>query len=274
MQKEQGNTESNVDAYSLEPIGYIRSCFPKRMGTPRQGLLVDKAYGHLELSPVTNPTASLCNLDEYSYVWIIFLFHENTNPGRKIRLNALNTQMNQKNISTVKSKVVPPRLAQKVGLFSTRTPHRPNPIGLSIAKIESIDASGRLHLSGLDLVDGTPVLDIKPYIPNYDSITNAITPDWIHHTPSSYVHVYWEDAALHQLEQHIEECKHFQSVKDVKDAIDQLLTLDIRTQHQRSKGDLWDCKFRFDVLQFVFCAEGDAMRVKQVFLFSETMDEE
>lgn len=96
--------------------------------------------------------------------------------------------------SSVKAKVRPPRLdGAKVGLFSTRTPHRPNPIGLSIAKVERIEGlmySGSyafifllgpvLHISGLDLIDGTPVLDVKPYIPQYDSLAISATPSWIY----------------------------------------------------------------------------------------------
>ena len=67
-----------------------------------------------------------------------------------------------------------------MGLFSTRSPHRPNPIGLSIAKVESIDIKrGILELSGIDLVAGTPVLDIKPYVPGYDAVPGATFPDWI-----------------------------------------------------------------------------------------------
>ena len=68
----------------------------------------------------------------------------------------------------VKAKVKPPRLnGQKVGVFASRSPHRPCPIGLTLAKVEGID-NGTLHVSGVDLVDGTPVLDVKPYIPQYD----------------------------------------------------------------------------------------------------------
>jgi len=99
-----------------------------------------------------NPEHSLVGLDAFSHVWVIFNFHLNKNKG-------------------IKAKVKPPRLnGLKTGVFSTRSPHRPNPIGLSLAKIESIK-DDVINLSGIDIVDGTPILDIKPYIPSYDSIS-------------------------------------------------------------------------------------------------------
>ena len=114
------------------------------------------------------------SLNEYEYLWIIFIFHQNTNSSRKLKLELLSEQEgSKKNLSNVKSKVKVPRLnSQKVGLFATRTPHRPNPIGLSVVKLHKIEGN-RIYIGGLDLVDYTPVLDIKPYIPTYDAITDA-----------------------------------------------------------------------------------------------------
>ncbi|CAK8683399.1 unnamed protein product [Clavelina lepadiformis] len=92
---------------------------------------------------------SIEGLAEFSHLWIIFVFHLN---GHK----------------STKAKVKPPRLnGQKTGVFSTRTPHRPNAIGLTLAKIDSVEGD-TIRLSGLDIVDGTPILDIKPYISVYD----------------------------------------------------------------------------------------------------------
>jgi len=71
-------------------------------------------------------------------------------------------------------------LKKKVGVLSTRSPHRPNPIGITLAKIEKVDKRTRsLHVTSCDLVHGTPILDIKPYVPMYDSIQNATVPTWI-----------------------------------------------------------------------------------------------
>ncbi|MBN3303821.1 TRMO methyltransferase, partial [Amia calva] len=134
------------------PIGYIESCFSAKNGTPRQPTICSLSRASLQIrkSVFNNPEHSLLGLDQYSHVWIIFLFHKNGH------LN-------------YKAKVKPPRLnGLKTGVFSTRSPHRPNAIGLTLARLESITGD-TLHLSGVDMIAGTPILDIKPYIPDYDS---------------------------------------------------------------------------------------------------------
>ncbi|XP_061174769.1 tRNA (adenine(37)-N6)-methyltransferase-like [Saccostrea echinata] len=136
----------------MKPVGYINSLFTFKNGTPRQPSVCPFARGSLKIdkSIFTNPEHSLEGLEEFSHVWLIFIFHKN-------------------NAEYMKAKVKPPRLnGKRVGLFSTRSPYRPNAIGLTLAKLEAVSGS-TLHLSGIDLLDGTPVLDIKPYIPEYDS---------------------------------------------------------------------------------------------------------
>lgn len=143
----------------VKPIGYINSLFTFKNGTPRQPSICPFARGTLQVdkSIFTNPEHSLEGIEEFSHVWLIFIFHKN-------------------NAQYVKAKVKPPRLnGKRVGLFSTRSPYRPNAIGLTLAKLESV-AGNTLHLSGIDLLDGTPVLDIKPYIPDYDSPTTQTLP--------------------------------------------------------------------------------------------------
>lgn len=134
------------------PIGYISSCFAVKNGTPRQPTVCSSSRARLKIEPsvFNNPEHSLVGLEQYSHIWIIFLFHKNG-------------QM------SCKAKVKPPRLnGEKVGVYSTRSPHRPNALGLTLAKLEGITGD-TLHLSGVDVIAGTPVLDIKPYIPDYDS---------------------------------------------------------------------------------------------------------
>ncbi|KAL3936685.1 MAG: hypothetical protein SGARI_002448 [Bacillariaceae sp.] len=97
----------------------------------------------------------------FSHIWILFVFHLNTQSSIKQR--------------RFKSKIAPPALGgKKVGIYATRSPHRANPIGITLCKLDKIQIDGphqvTLHVSGLDLVDGTPVLDIKPYVPVYDSV--------------------------------------------------------------------------------------------------------
>ncbi|XP_074554895.1 tRNA (adenine(37)-N6)-methyltransferase [Halichoeres trimaculatus] len=142
---EQGNIQT-------APIGYISSCFTMKNGTPRQPTVCGPSRAELQLqqSVFNNPEHALVGLEQYSHVWIIFLFHKNGH-------------------MSYKAKVKPPRLnGQRVGVYSTRSPHRPNALGLTLAKLDKI-MGDTVHLSDIDMIAGTPVLDIKPYIPEYDS---------------------------------------------------------------------------------------------------------
>lgn len=185
--------------FTLNEIGLISSPFPQRAGCPRQGLLAHNVRSHLTLHSDVVMKETLDDLDQYSHVWIIFQFH--LNPMGKAR----NVHAADKALTFHSSKVCPPRAnGEKVGVFATRSPHRPNAIGLSLAKIESIETEvyidrdddkkhergGHrkerkrtvLKLLGCDLVDQTPVYDIKPYIPS-DAIqqTNSVIkyPEWV-----------------------------------------------------------------------------------------------
>lgn len=158
-----------VDALG-PPIGRVHSCFSRRNGTPRQGGdLVPSARCVLTLAPGL-PVDLLAGLDQYSHVWIVYVFHANTNMGGDTR-----------NGGAVKAKVAVPRLdGAAVGALATRTPHRPLPIGLSLGRVVAVDpAAGTLTLGGADLVDGTPVLDVKPYVPFCDRVEDAVAPAWV-----------------------------------------------------------------------------------------------
>ena len=164
----------------FQPIGFIETCFKERFGTPRQPSLVPASWGILRLRPELNLAGAFEGLEGFSHVWLIFLFHENTNKG-------------------VNAKVHPPRMGgKKIGLFATRTPHRPNPIGLSAVKLEKIDG-GSLYLSGIDLLDGTPILDIKPYLPSADRLPQA-QGGWTDSKPERTVSVEFTPQALLDLE--------------------------------------------------------------------------
>lgn len=166
----------------MTPIGFIETCFKERFGTPRQPMLVPSAWGTLRLCPELNLNAALEGLEGFSHLWLIFLFHRNTNRN-------------------IKAKVHPPRLnGESTGLFATRTPHRPNPIGLSAVKLERIE-SGVLYLTGVDLIDGTPILDIKPYLPSADRIENA-TSGWTESRPERTIRVEFSSEAEVELRRH------------------------------------------------------------------------
>ncbi|XP_007890742.2 tRNA (adenine(37)-N6)-methyltransferase [Callorhinchus milii] len=134
------------------PIGFLESCFSVKNATPRQPTICSLSRARLKISKAvfTNPEHSLIGLDQFSHVWIVFIFHKNGH-------------------QSCKAKVKPPRLnGLKTGVFSTRSPHRPNAIGLTLAKLDRIEGD-TVCLSGIDMIEGTPVLDIKPYIPDYDT---------------------------------------------------------------------------------------------------------
>lgn len=155
--------DKDQTAITFKPIGIIRTEFPEKRAVPRQPAVCSKLTGYIELNKdvFNNPEHSLDRLSDFSHLWIIYHFH--------------------KNDTHAKAKVAPPRLGgERVGIFSTRSPHRPCPIGLSLVEIDRIDVC-RIYFRGTDMIDGTPILDIKPYIPRYDSpIRNRLTGIYIY----------------------------------------------------------------------------------------------
>ena len=145
--------------FPFAPIGVIHSCFREKFGIPRQAGLVPAARATLELLPPYSQPAAVRGLEGFSHLWLIFVFH-GVPAGRW------------------QATVRPPRLGgnRRLGVFATRSPFRPNPIGLSAVKLERIaihQGQAVLHLAGVDLLEGTPVLDIKPYLPYADRIAEA-----------------------------------------------------------------------------------------------------
>ena len=152
------------DSLTLLPIGHVTSPFVKRTGCPRQPCLCPSALGQITLSPAV-AAESLDGLTEYSYIWVIFTFHANTDLPRSTSTNRGSNALQQSHpFASAKSKILPPRCPSKRGIFATRSPHRYNNVGLSLLKLRSV--KGRtVTVEGIDLCDGTPVYDIKPYIP-------------------------------------------------------------------------------------------------------------
>jgi tRNA-Thr(GGU) m(6)t(6)A37 methyltransferase TsaA len=145
--------------FNFEPIGIVRSPFSSKFGIPRQPRLVTAARAWLELFPEFARDEAFTGLAGFSHVWLIFVFHDCVRAGWN---------------PTVR----PPRLGgqRKVGLFASRAPYRPNPIGISAVEnlgLERTAGKLYLHLGGVDLLDGTPALDLKPYVPYADAIEDA-----------------------------------------------------------------------------------------------------
>lgn len=148
--------------FTFQPIGHIKTAFPFKNGTPRQGCICPDSQATLTLDKrvFTCPEHSLEGLDQFSHVWLLSVFDRNTRKEGSSTTGEL---------FAYRSKVQPPRLGgQTWGVLASRSPHRPCPVGLTLARLLSVQGC-TLHLSGVDLVDGTPILDIKPYLPQYDS---------------------------------------------------------------------------------------------------------
>ncbi|XP_013147836.1 PREDICTED: uncharacterized protein LOC106110525 [Papilio polytes] len=144
-------SSEQTDTITFTPIGYIETPFENKRGVPRQPSVLSTAKGviNIDTNVFTNPEHAISGLEEFSHIWVIFHFHETGS-------------------TSVPAKVAPPRLGgERRGVLSTRSPHRPCPIGLSLVKISNIEGN-KIYFEGIDMVKGTPVLDIKPYIPQYD----------------------------------------------------------------------------------------------------------
>ena len=226
-------------AFPLKPIGILRSCFSRRNGTPRQPLLVTAARAKLTLRPELGPEY-LEGLSSFSHCWILYIFHENTDLQR---LWASPTTTHPTQYLAPKGKIRVPRLnGKKIGVFSTRSPHRPCPIGLSVAQILAIDGN-TVTVGGADIVDGSPVLDIKPYVPFCDAVFDAKTPAWVAPSveqgdePLAVGAVVVGDRAEEMLRSCWECTKStlYSTFEDYKTLVVQVLSRDIRSVTQRVK---------------------------------------
>lgn len=137
---------------TLHPIGIVRTDFAAKDAAPRQAVVADAVEAVIELLPDRNLEHAIEDLAGWERIWVIFWFHRN--PGWR-------------------PKVLPPRSTTgRKGVLATRSPHRPNPLGLSAVRLLRIEGL-RLHVQGVDMIDGTPVLDIKPYVPYSDAFADS-----------------------------------------------------------------------------------------------------
>lgn len=149
-----------LTSFQFQQIGIIHSCYLQKFGIPRQPGIATAAEAELELLPPYNQENFIRGLDGFSHIWIQFIFHQTMHEGWR-------------------ATVCPPRLAgrRRMGVFATRSTHRPNPIGLSVVKFKAIQSGNgklMLKLGAADLLDKTPVIDIKPYLPYADAIPDAL----------------------------------------------------------------------------------------------------
>jgi len=198
----------------LDTVGIIHTPYKEKFAVPRQPGLVSAAKAQLILSPPFDEADALRGLEQFSHVWLIFAFHETMDKGWN---------------PTVR----PPRLGgnERLGVFATRSTFRPNPLGLSVAKLDGITIKNNqciLNLSGIDLVDGTPILDIKPYVPYADSLPDAQA-GYATDAPAADMPVTFTDEALHQIA--AQRKKH----PELQTFITQVLAQDPRPAYKKNK---------------------------------------
>lgn len=216
---------TTITPLPLDPIGFIRSCYRQKFGIPRQPRFTTADESELELIAPYNQEAAVRGLDGFSHIWLQFVFHQTRDEGWR---------------PTVR----PPKLGGKkrVGVFATRSTHRPNPIGLSVVRLKEVVIAPKrvvLKLGSSDLIDGTPVLDIKPYLPYADSIPEAT--ESYTATPPPLMEVRFSERALR-------ECAEYQARtgRPIQTLISEVLAQDprpsylARRQERRHGVHLWD----------------------------------
>lgn len=146
----------------VNPIGTIHSPFKQKLGIPRQPLLCPNVRGQIVFTSEFAREDTLRAIESFSHLWLIYWCHKSDSWRETIK---------------------PPRLGgkEKVGFLATRSPHRPNPLGLSLVKLEKVNDDFSLEVSGLDILDGTPLIDLKPYLPMWDAVPEANN-GWVDHT--------------------------------------------------------------------------------------------
>ena len=194
----------------IVPIATTHSCFTEKFGIPRQPLLADASRAAIELLPPFNDPDAVSGLEQHSHLWLTWQFHQVAGQWSP--------------------KVRPPRLGgnKKLGVFATRSPFRPNNIGLSVVQLIEVRLHPNVELivAGADLLDGTPILDIKPYIPYADSVASASSE--LAEQPPALVTVHIPEPILRQAREYRDDLG-----TDLPELIRQVLGQDPRPAYQQ-----------------------------------------
>jgi tRNA-Thr(GGU) m(6)t(6)A37 methyltransferase TsaA len=224
---------------TMPVVAHIQSDFSSKFGIPRQSGLVDELKATVVFEPEFRIPEALRGLEEFSHIWLIWQFSGNASQGWH---------------PTVR----PPRLGgnARMGVFATRSPFRPSPIGLSCVRLERVEWStpqgAVLHVSGADLMDGTPILDIKPYLPYADAHPEALG-GFANAAPAARLRV--EDPAGL-----LNDARHFPPEK--REALLAVLAQDPRPAYQRENGRVYG--FDFAGYSVRFCVTDDVLTLQAV----------
>ena len=218
---------------TIKPIAHIHTDFPEKFGLPRQSMLVPSLRGRIVFESEYRSTDALRGLDGYSHLWLIWGFSD-----------GFASSGSERSFSPT---VRPPRLGgnTRVGVFATRSPNRPNPIALSCVKIESIDGC-EICVSGIDMADGTPIYDIKPYLPHIDSIPDA-KGGFAAEVSGARLNVVFADGIKERIP------------RDKLDALIGTLSEDPRPSYQHNSERIYG--FYFADMEISFKADGDTLTV-------------
>jgi tRNA-Thr(GGU) m(6)t(6)A37 methyltransferase TsaA len=210
-----------TDSFHFNVIGTVESPYKEKFAIPRQPGIVTAAQGQIRLTGSANNADLVRGLSQFSHIWLIFVFHGTQAQGWK-------------------PLVRPPRLGgnKKLGVLATRSTFRPNPIGMSVVKLDRIELQKTehqgsqviLHISEFDLLDGTPIVDIKPYVPYADIIADA-QGGYAHQQPTSNIQIIFTALALTVIE------KHSASTPKLRQLIEQVLSQDPRPAYKQKQTD-------------------------------------
>lgn len=215
---------------TITPIAHFRSAFPSKFGIPRQSGIVEELRGSIVFEPTYRKADALRGLDGFDYLWIVWGFSANRYMGGRTDLAWQPT-------------VRPPLLGgnTQMGVFATRSPYRPNPLGLSSVKIDVVEFTDKdgpvIHVLGADLMDGTPIYDIKPYVTYADCHPDA---------RSGFVDEHrWEELVV-DFPEHLQ--KHF--ISESLAALIRVLALDPRPQYQDNPDKVYGMPYEGHDVRF------------------------
>lgn len=220
---------------TLKPIGIVSSCFKEKFGVPHQSGVIPSAPAKIVMQTGFNDEAYFEGIENFKYLWLIFGFHQLKSTNEEIK------------------KVRPPRLGgqKKLGVFATRSPHRPNPLGISVVEFVSLKKNDPDHPNHLvleiknhDLIEGTPIFDIKPYHPQADLKQDANLA-WLGQAE-------FQDFEVTFSEQ-IDPTQWGDEEKLKKEVIQQMLSRDIRSINSKAMEkeygvSVFDLNIRFKIL--------------------------
>ena len=216
-------------------IGYMNSPYCEKFGIPRQPNLV-RVESYIEMLEPYNDLLAFEGINEFSHLWLIWQFHDNKNQQDNLKF---------------RPQVRPPRLGgnQKIGVFATRSMYRPAPMGLSVVQLKEVKKVGksvRVYVTGSDLLNGTPIIDIKPYIQYSDAVINAES-GYAQNEPERMM-VIWTESA----EQQKQDLMKRQKLDGrIVDELEQVLSLDPRPAYQKDAERVYGMKFAEFEIKFM-----------------------